>query len=83
MTFITDFLFNIQEIVPAASSRSMQLLQLAYAQEQNEETDETEGEDSNYNGEEEDENDRQTNSIDICCSWDERLADGILTYRII
>jgi len=61
----------------------MQLLQLAYAQEQNEETDETEGEDSNYNGEEEDENDRQTNSIDICCSWDERLADGILTYRII
>jgi len=84
LTFITaDFLFNIQEIVPAASSKSIQLLQLAYAQEQNEETDETEGEDSNYNGEEEDENDRQTNSIDICCSWDERLADGILTYRII
>jgi hypothetical protein len=83
LTFITDFLFNIQEIVPAASSRSIQLLQLAYAQEQNEETDETEGEDSNDNSEEGDENARQTNSIDICCSWDERLADGILTYRII
>ena len=85
LTFITaDFLFNIQEIVPAASSKSIQLLQLAYAQEQNEETDETEGEDDNKNGEEGDEDDdRQTNSIDICCSWDERLADGILTYRII
>jgi len=83
LTFITDFLFNIQEIVPAASSRSIQLLQLAYAQEQNEETDETEGEDSNDNSEEGDENARQTNSIDICCSWDERLADRILTYRII
>jgi Matrixin len=85
LIFITDFLFNIQEIVPAASSRSIQLLQLAYAQEQNEETDEKEGEDDNKNGKEgdEDDDDRQTNSIDICCSWDERLADGILTYRII
>ena len=84
LIFITDFLFNIQEIAPAASSRSIQLLQLAYAQEQNEETDETEGEDDNKNGKEGDEDDdRQTNSIDICCSWDERLADGILTYRII
>ena len=84
LIFITDFLFNIQEIVPAASSRSIQLLQLAYAQEQNEETDETESEDDNKNGKEGDkDDDRQTNSIDICCSWDERLADGILTYRII
>jgi hypothetical protein len=24
-----------------------------------------------------------TNSIDICCAWDDRIADGILTYRII
>jgi predicted Zn-dependent protease len=85
MTFITDFLFNMQEIVPAASSSYIQPLQLTYAQEQDEEIDETEGEDDNDNGEEEaeDENNRQTNSIDICCSWDEGLANGILTYRII
>jgi predicted Zn-dependent protease len=31
----------------------------------------------------EDENNKQINSIDICCSWDERLADGKLTYKII
>ena len=85
LTFVNDSLFNAQGIVPATIGGSIQpLLQSVYAQEQDEEIDETEGEDDNDNGEEgaEDEKDRQTNSIDICCSWDEGLADGILTYRI-
>jgi hypothetical protein len=67
-------------------------LQPVYAQEQDEEMDEmgdedeedgNQANDNDSDEEDEDENDRQTNSIDICCSWDERLADGILTYRII
>ena len=91
LTFVNDSLFNAQGIVPATTGGSIQpLLQSVYAQEQDEETDEMEDEeeedgnqanDDDSNGDE-DENDRQTNSIDICCSWDERLADGILTYRI-
>ena len=91
LTFVNDSLFNAQGIVPATIGGSIQpLLQSVYAQEQDEETDEMEDEeeedgnqanDDDGNGDE-DEKDRQTNSIDICCSWDERLADGILTYRI-
>ena len=92
LTFVSDSLFNAQRIVPATTDGSIQpLLQLVYAQEQDEEIDEMEDEDDedgnqandNDSNGDEDENDRQTNSIDICCSWDERLADGILTYRII
>jgi hypothetical protein len=93
LTFVNDSLFNAQRIVPATTDGSIQpLLQPVYAQEQDEEIDETEDEeeedgnqanDNDSDEEDEDENDRQTNSIDICCSWDERLADGILTYRII
>jgi hypothetical protein len=92
LTFVNDSLFNAQRIVPATTDGSIQpLLQPVYAQEQDEEIDETEDEeeedgnqanDNDSDEEDEDENDRQTNSIDICCSWDERLADGILTYRI-
>jgi hypothetical protein len=51
-----------------------------YAQEQDEEIDEMGDGDGDRD---EDEDYRQTNSIDICCSWDERLADGMLTYKII
>src|SRR5215216_3598897 len=93
LTFVNDSLFNAQRIVPATTDGSIQpLLQPVYAQEQDEEIDETEDEeeedgnqanDNDSDEEDEDENDRQTNSIDICCSWDERLADGILAYRII
>jgi hypothetical protein len=48
-----------------------------------EETDENEDGEENNENEEEDEEQGTNNSIDICCGWDERLADGILTYRII
>jgi Matrixin len=47
------------------------------------ETDENEDGEENNENEEEDEEQGTNNSIDICCGWDERLADGILTYRII
>jgi hypothetical protein len=69
-------------------------LQIAHAQEQDEGTDGIEDEDEEEENqpddddnneevnEEEEEDNGQTNSIGICCSWDERLADGILTYRI-
>ena len=94
LTFINDYLFNAQRIAPATTDDSIQpLLQPLYAQEQDEEIDEMgdgDEEDENQandnNSDEdgdEDEDDRQTSSIDICCSWDERLADGILTYKII
>jgi Matrixin len=70
---------------------SFSLLQSGYGQEKDvEETDESEDEDeddeneeANNNGQDEDENNKQTNSIDICCSWDEKLADGELTFKII
>jgi hypothetical protein len=89
-----DYSFNIQEgIGLALSDNSVQLpLQLAHAQEQDEGTDGIEDEedeeenqpddDDNNKEVNEEEDNGQTNSIDICCSWDERLADGILTYRI-
>jgi matrixin len=92
LTFVNDSLFNPQGLVPATSGGSIQsLLQPLYAQEQDEETDKMEDEeeedgnranDNDSDEGDEAENHRQTNSIDICCSWDERLADGILTYRI-
>ena len=50
--------------------------------EEEEEEDGNQANDNDSDEGDEDENDRQINSIDICCSWDERLADGILTYRI-
>src|SRR5919109_1391439 len=92
LTFINDYLFNAQRIAPATTDDSIQpLLQPLYAQEQDEEMDEMGDEDEedgnqandNDSDGDEDEDDRQTNSIDICCSWDERLADGMLTYKII
>jgi Matrixin len=88
-----DLILETRGVVPATPSNFIQTtLQPAYAQEQDEETDgiEEEEEDENRsndndNDEEgnEDEDDRQVDSLGICCSWDERLADGILTYRII
>lgn len=84
-----DYLFSLQGIILAFPSNLIQLsLQTADAQEEDEETDGTEEEededenqpDDNNNEEDDDE---QTDSLGICCSWDERLADGILTYRII
>jgi hypothetical protein len=94
LTVGNDFLSNIQGIIPATDDSSIQLLlQPAHAQEQDEETDGIEDDededenqpDDNDNDEEgnEDEDDGQLDSIDICCTWDERLADGILTFRII
>src|SRR5215216_4176858 len=78
LTVGNDFLSNIQGIIPATDDSSIQLLlQPAHAQEQDEETDGIEDD------EDEDEDDGQLDSIDICCTWDERLADGILTFRII
>ena len=89
-----DFILETRGVIPATPSSFFQpTLQPAYAQEQDEETDGIEDEDeedenrSNDNDNDEegngDEGDRQAGSLGICCSWDERLADGILTYRII
>jgi hypothetical protein len=80
-----DYFFRTQGIILVIQSGFS--LQTAHAQEQDEETeDEEDGEpdsdDNNEEGDEEEDN-GQTNSIGICCSWDERLADGVLTYRII
>jgi Matrixin len=92
LTFINDYLFNAQRIAPATTDGSIQsLLQPVYAQEQDEEIDEMGDEDEddgnqandNDSDGDEDEDDGQTNSVDICCSWNERLADGMLTYKII
>ena len=89
-----DFMLETRGVIPATPSSLIHpTLQPAYAQEQDEENDgieEEEEEDENRsndndNDEEgnEDQGDRQGDSLGICCSWDERLADGILTYRII
>lgn len=90
-----DFILETRGVIPATPSSFIQpTLQPAYAQEQDEETngieeDEEEEEDENRSNdndndeEDEDQGDRQADSLGICCSWDERLADGILTYRII
>lgn len=94
LTVGNDFLSNRQGIIPAIYDSSIQLLlQPAHAQEQDEETDGIEDDededenqpDDNDSDEEgdEDEDDGQLDSIDICCTWDERLADGTLTFRII
>ena len=94
LTVGNDFLSNRQGIIPAIYYSSIQLLlQPAHAQEQDEETDGIENDededenqpDDNDSDEEgnEDEDDGQLDSIDICCTWDERLADGTLTFRII
>lgn len=89
-----DFILDIRGVIPAVHSSFIQLtLQPAHAQEQDEETDgmeddeeEDESRSDDNDGDEEgngEEDDRQSDSIGICCSWDERLADGLLTYRII
>ena len=94
LTAGNDFLSNRQGIIPATYDSSIRLLlQPAHAQEQDEETDGIEDDededenqpDDNDSDEEgdEDEDDGQLDSIDICCTWDERLADGTLTFRII
>src|ERR671910_496476 len=94
LTVGSDFLSNRQGIIPAIYDSSIQLLlQPAHAQEQDEETDGIENDededenqpDDNDSDEEgnEDEDDGQLDSIDICCTRDERLADGTLTFRII
>jgi predicted Zn-dependent protease len=76
--------FNSQEGI-SDYNNSSHLSQTTYAQEESEdeEIDENEGGDDNNENEEEDKEHSATNSIDICCAWDEGLADGILTYRII
>ncbi len=86
-----DYLFKTKGIVLVSQDGFS--LHTANAQEQDEETDGTEDEEdeeesqpnndnNNEEGDEEEDNE-QTKSIGICCSWDERLADGVLTYRII
>jgi hypothetical protein len=79
-----DYLFRTQGIVLVI--QGVFSFQTAHAQEQDEETeDEEDGEsdndDNNEEGNGEGDN-GQTDTIGICCSWDERLADGVLTYRI-
>jgi hypothetical protein len=70
---------------PSVHNNILPLPETADAQEdfEDEETDENEDDDEKKENEEEDRELDATNSIDICCAWDERLADGILTYRII
>jgi hypothetical protein len=80
-----DYLFSTQGI--ALVSQGDFSLQTAHAQEQDEETEDEEesqpdNNDNNEEGDEEEDN-GQTDTIGICCRWDERLADGVLTYRII
>jgi Matrixin len=73
---------------------SSMLLQSADGQEgDEEETGDEDEKDADENDEEtnnnevenedEDEDSIQANSLEVCCSWDERLADGVLTYKII
>ena len=80
-----DYLYRTQEIVLVIQDGFS--LQTAHAQEQDEEIEDGEDEepDNDDNNEEsdEEEDNGQTDTIGICCSWDERLADGVLTYRII
>lgn len=74
-----------QESISEAKN-PLRLIQYIYAQEENEDEEEDDGNEeaqSNNEEDEQDENDGDTNSIEICCAWDERIADGILTYRII
>jgi matrixin len=89
-----DFILETRGVIPAPPSSLIQpTSQPAYAQEQDEETEGMEDdEEQDENRSDENDNDqegneadeeRQSNSIGICCSWDERLADGVLTYRII
>ncbi len=87
-TFVNVSLFSSQGTILAIPTSFVQLLQSAYAQDEDEEIEDgdEEGEDeANENGdrEEEEENNEQGDSVGICCAWGERLADGILTYRII
>jgi hypothetical protein len=80
-----DYLYRTQEIVLVIQDGFS--LQTAHAQEQDEEIEDGEDEepDNDDNNEEsdEEEDNGQTDTIGICCGWDERLADGVLTYRII
>jgi hypothetical protein len=76
-----DYLLRTQGIVLVTQGGFS--LQTAHAQEQDEETDEEPDNDDNNEEGDEGEDNGQTGSIGICCSWDERLADGVLTYRII
>jgi hypothetical protein len=81
-----NYLFRTQGIA-LVSQGGFSSLQTAHAQEQDEETEDEEesqpdNDDNNEEGDEGEDN-GQTDSIGICCSWDERLADGVLTYRII
>jgi hypothetical protein len=85
-----DYPFNIQGLGLGLLDNSVQLpLQIAHTQEQDEGQDGTEDEDDedqpdngDNNEEDNEEEDSGQDSMGICCSWDERLADGILTYRI-
>jgi hypothetical protein len=81
----SDYLLRVQGIVLVIQGGFS--FQTAHAQEQDEEIgDEEDGEpdndDNNEEGDGEGDN-GQTDTIGICCSWDEKLADGVLTYRII
>lgn len=73
-----------QESISEAKN-PLRLIQYIYAQEENEDEEDDGNEEAETNNEEDEqaETDSDTNSIDICCAWDERIADGILTYRII
>jgi hypothetical protein len=84
LMYISVQFFNSQEGI-SDYNNSSPLSQTIYAQEESddEEIDENDGGDDNNENEEGDKEQSATNSIDICCAWDERLADGILTYRII
>jgi predicted Zn-dependent protease len=84
LMYISVQFFNSQEGI-SDYNNSSPLSQTIYAQEDSddEEIDENEGGDDDNENEEGDKEQSATNSIDICCAWDERLADEILTYRII
>ena len=82
LMYISVQFFNSQEGI-SDYNNSSPLSQTIYAQEESddEEIDENEGGDDDNENEEGDKEQSATNSIDICCAWDERLADGILTIQ--
>jgi hypothetical protein len=75
LMYISVQFFNSQEGI-SDYNNSSPLSQTIYAQD---ESDDEEIDENEEGGKEQ----SATNSIDICCAWDERLVDGILTYRII
>lgn len=73
LTYDSILSLKTQESISDANN-TLHLIQYIYAQEENEDKEDDGNEEANNNNEEDeqDENHSDTNSIDICCAWDER-----------